>query len=136
MHRSQRDGAAWFTEWLTLPQLVLSTASAARCARALSTQITAQDDRMAANLEASGGAIYAEALCFALTGDMPRPEAQSAVKELCLRAQDEDTSLEALARARWPDADLSDVFAGAGRLGQAPADARAFAQRVRATAAT
>lgn len=136
MHRSQRDGAAWFTEWLTLPQLVLSTASAARCARALSTQITAQDDRMAANLEASGGAIYAEALCFALTGNMPRPEAQSAVKELCLRAQGEDTSLEALARARWPDADLSDVFAGAGRLGQAPADARAFAQRVRTTAAT
>ena len=30
VHRHQRDGAAWFTEWMCLPQIVLGAASAAR----------------------------------------------------------------------------------------------------------
>lgn len=136
MQRGQRDGAAWFTEWLVLPQLVLSAASATRGARDLAGQITPRKDRMATTLDASGGTIHAEALSFALAAQMPRPDAQSAVKDLSARALAENTPLETLARDRWPDIDLSQVFEGAAILGQAPVEARAFAQRVESSAAT
>ncbi|MDZ4094197.1 MAG: hypothetical protein U1D35_04720, partial [Paracoccaceae bacterium] len=35
LHRESRDGAAWFTEWLTLPQLCISTGRATALASGL-----------------------------------------------------------------------------------------------------
>ena len=75
------------------------------------------------------GLIYAEALSFALTDRMPRPEAQAAVKELCQRVMAGEGSLPGLALERWPDLPQT-VFDPAARTGQAPAEARAFAQAV------
>jgi len=45
IHRQQRDGAAWFVEWLTLPQLCISTGRVLSLAVDLSGQI-APDARM------------------------------------------------------------------------------------------
>ena len=121
LHRQQRDGAAWFTEWLTLPQLCISTGRALSLALDLIPRITPNPASMAAGLAADGGLIRAEALTFALTTRMPRPEAAAAVKALAARVRAGQGDLIRLAQAAWPDLTVPDG------LGNAPAEARAFA---------
>ncbi len=121
LHRQQRDGAAWLTEWLTLPQLCISTGRALSLAADLILRITANTAAMAAGLAADGALIRAEALTFALATRMPRPEAAAAVKALAAKVRAGDGDLISLARAAWPDLNVPDG------LGTAPAEARAFA---------
>jgi 3-carboxy-cis,cis-muconate cycloisomerase len=130
-HRQQRDGAAWFTEWLVLPQLVLTSAAALRHGVAVSQSLSPDRHAMAVHLAQTGGLILAEALSFALTDRMPRPEAQAQVKRLCIEARETETSLETCARRAFPDLP-ADFFDNAQRLGAAPAEARAFCQAVHA----
>ncbi|MGR3492703.1 MAG: lyase family protein [Shimia sp.] len=128
VHRLQRDGAAWITEWLALPQLLLATGRATSLAVEVAEGLQPRPDAMAANLSRTGGAIYAEALTFALATDMPRPEAAALVKDLLSTG----LPLPEAARQRFPDRDLGAVFDPAQQLGQAPAEARAFAAAVKA----
>ncbi|MGJ8583709.1 MAG: class-II fumarase/aspartase family protein [Marinosulfonomonas sp.] len=128
VHRQQRDGSAWFVEWMSLPQMCMVTARALGAAADLAETITPNRDRMAAGLDDGLGLIYAEALTFALTQHMPRPGAQSAVKELCLMASEQSKSLSDLAAERWPETDFGDLFTAEAQLGTAPAEARGFAK--------
>lgn len=130
LHRQQRDGAAWFTEWLVLPQLCLGLAAGLAQARGLVEGIQPDGAAMAATLQAAGGLWAAEALSFALSARMPRPEAQAQVKALCQEVAGHG-SLKEAALARWPDLDPA-LFDPAQRMGVAPAEARAFAAQVRA----
>ncbi|MGI9395807.1 MAG: lyase family protein, partial [Boseongicola sp.] len=77
IHANQRDGAAWFTEWLTLPQMILAAARGLATANDIATALTPNEDAMSANIDATGGAIFAEALSFELARVMPRPKAQN-----------------------------------------------------------
>ena len=129
--RHQRDGAAWFTEWLCLPQIALSAAAAVTTAKGLAQGIAPVPEAMTAALERGLDMIHAEAMSFALAQNLPRPEAQAAVKALCKEAMATNTPLRALVARDYPRVDLS-VFDPAQQLGQAPADARAFARAVRA----
>ena len=128
LHRQQRDGAAWFVEWLELPQLVLACGRALDAASELIATASPVPERMAELLASDGGAIHAEALSFALAARMPRPEAQAAVKALAAEARGSGGDLIALARARWPDIALPE----AALLGTAPDEARDFARRTAA----
>ncbi|MFW2587960.1 lyase family protein [Sagittula sp. SSi028] len=130
MHRQQRDGAAWFTEWLTLPQLVLAAASAMTHAQALAETLTPDTAAMSATLEANS-LVHAEALSFALAQSMPRPKAQHITKTLCQQARETGSPLSQIAREAHPDLPPS-VFDSAANLGCAPQEARSFAQAVRA----
>ncbi|WP_018633645.1 lyase family protein [Neomegalonema perideroedes] len=130
IHRQQRDGAAWFVEWLTLPQLCLSTGRALTLARDLAGAISPVPEAMARNLDDGSGLIHAEAYSFALARHLPRPEAQAKIKALCAEAQREGTSLTALVARDFPDLDLS----AAGGLGAAPQEARAFAEAAQGAA--
>lgn len=121
LHRQQRDGAAWFTEWLTLPQLCISTGRALTLAADLASRLAPDPAAMAAGLAADGALIRAEALTFALTTRMPRPEAAAAVKALAARTRAGEGDLVSLAAAAWPDLIVPDG------LGTAPQQARAFA---------
>lgn len=121
LHRQQRDGAAWFTEWLTLPQLCILTGRALGLGLDLAGRLTPVPAAMQAGLAAEGGLIMAEALTFALATRMPRPEAAAAVKALAARVRAGDGDLLTLARATWPDLAIPQG------LGAAPAEARAFA---------
>ncbi len=123
LHRQQRDGAAWFTEWLTLPQLCILTGRALALALDLATRITPQPEAMARNLDDGSGLIEAEGLSFALSRILPRPEAQSRIKALCAEARPGGPALRDLVARDYPGLDLS-----AHGLGQAPAEAIAFAQ--------
>ncbi|MGI3170306.1 lyase family protein [Pseudooceanicola sp. C21-150M6] len=131
MSRQQRDGAAWFTEWLVLPELCLSAAASVETARGLVPQITPEAEAMIAPIRDGQGLIHAEALSFRLAQTMPRPEAQAAVKALCKQVIAEGGELADAARARFPEAGLTGIFEAETQMGDAPEQARAFAQAVR-----
>lgn len=128
LHRQMRDGAAWFTEWLVLPQMCLSCGRALALAADLAGRITPDPAAMSRVLEADGGTIHAEALTFALSAHLPRPEAEAAVKALWARAMAGEGDLRDLAALDWPDLAPEAL----PLLGEAPAEARAFATRARA----
>lgn len=128
LHRQQRDGAAWFTEWLTLPQMCISTGKMLAVAEGLLAGLAPDGAAMRVQLDGGLGLIHAEALSFALAAHLPRPEAQAEVKALCKAATETQRPLAALVAERFPDGNWDEVF-GAGGLGQAPAEARAFAAR-------
>ena len=86
---------------------------------------------MARHIDATGGALFAEALSFALAARMPRPEAQARVKTLITEAAATGDSLARTAAAAYPDLDLGAVLDPMAQLGQAPATARAFAKEAR-----
>ncbi|QOL81503.1 class-II fumarase/aspartase family protein [Pseudooceanicola spongiae] len=131
MPRQERDGAAWFTEWLTLPQLCLSAAAALETAQDMVPGLTPDGDAMLEVFTSSHGLLHAEALSFRLAATMPRPEAQEAVKALAKQVIATGTPLGDLARAAYPDLDLSGLFEPDQQMGDAPANARAFAGAVR-----
>ncbi len=128
VHQHERDGAAWFAEWMVVPQLTLCLAAALQHARELAAQMEPHPMRMHANLDDNLGLIHAEALSFALAEIMPRPKAQKVTKALCLDALRQGTPLEALARGDYPDLG-PDVFAPTRGIGLAARDALAFATR-------
>ncbi|HSF64816.1 MAG TPA: lyase family protein [Paracoccaceae bacterium] len=130
-HRQMRDGAAWFTEWLVLPQMAISTARALALADQAAQGLVPDPVAMRRALQADGGAVMAEAVSFALAAHLPRPEAQARVTALCDEARRSGADLAALAARDWPQIDWQAVL-GAGMLGTAPDEARAFAQAVRA----
>ena len=130
-HRQERDAGAWMAEWMSLPQMIILTARSLAVARDLAGTVTPDAGRMAAHIEATGGAMFAEALTFALTEKLPRPEAQAEVKNLVLAAKEQGESLESVAKAAHPDLDLAPVFAPALQLGLAPDEALSFAAKAR-----
>lgn len=124
VHRQQRDGAAWFVEWLTLPQLCISTGRSLGLAIEVAESIAPEPDAMAAGLAEGQGVIFAEALTFALASHMPRPEAQARIKALCAEAAASATPLPDLVARDFPD-----LAAGkTANLGTAPDEARRFAE--------
>lgn len=132
-HQHQRDGSAWFAEWMVLPQVVLTTASALYHAKTLAQGINPVPARMHAALEDGLCLIYAETLSFALAEQMPRPEAQAATKALCKEVMDTQTPLPGLALRHYPDLPQS-LFDAASQMGTAADDARTFASRARSAA--
>ncbi len=130
LHRQQRDGAAWFSEWLSLPQLCIATGRMLTLALQIADDIMPDAAAMARNMEEGAGLIHAEALTFALARHMPRPEAQASVAALCREAMESGTPLPDLAAARFPQMNIAQSLA-AHPMGEAPGEARAFALRAR-----
>ncbi|GIT90923.1 3-carboxy-cis,cis-muconate cycloisomerase [Jannaschia pagri] len=126
-----RDGAAWFTEWLSLPPLLAATARSLTLLRETSdpdhTGITLGSPAAFPGGEDPSGLIHAEAVTFALAQTMPRPEAQAQVKAWTAQVRATGVSLLDLAGVD-PDA-----FRPNRQWGEAPDLARRFAARVRGT---
>lgn len=131
-HRQQRDGAAWFAEWLALPQMLVAGGRALFVAGELAEGLAPVPGRLAAPLREGLGLAFAEALSFRLSAEMPRPEAQAAAKALCAEAVETGTPLAELAARAHPGIDWRAVFDPEAQLGTAPDEARAFAAAVRA----
>jgi 3-carboxy-cis,cis-muconate cycloisomerase len=130
-HLHQRDGAAWFAEWMILPQIALGTACALQHSKALCSGMAPNPDAMTRTLTNGLGLIHAEALSFALAAEMPRPQAQARTKALCRQAQETGTELEQIARAAYP-ALPAGLFDADRALGAAPHEALEFVTRARA----
>ncbi|WP_416900227.1 MAG: adenylosuccinate lyase family protein [Minwuia sp.] len=93
LHAHDRDGVAWQTEWLALPQLMLAAGAALRQAEALVADLIVDPDRMRTNIDATRGTVMAEAATFALARHMPRPDAHKLVSQACRDAVAGDRSL-------------------------------------------
>lgn len=128
IHAQQRDGSAWFAEWLALPPLCLATGRALATAVQLAGQMRPVPDAMRRGLEQGHGTIHAEAISFALARRMDRAEAQAEVKALSLQALRDGVNLTDLIKARHPDEDWDEVLNGPATLGTAPDEARAFSR--------
>jgi 3-carboxy-cis,cis-muconate cycloisomerase len=127
-HAEARDGAAWFTEWLTLPPLTMAAARSAALLTETLDALSPNRDAMSAKLNAGHGTLHAEALSFALAPKLGRAEAQAEVKRLTQEAMSTATALPDLVARAHPDVALPDL----ANLGQAPHEARAFAKAARA----
>jgi 3-carboxy-cis,cis-muconate cycloisomerase len=132
LHRQQRDGAAWMLEWHALPQACLACGRALQLGISLLAGLEPDPARMRANLDGAHGLVYAEAISFRLAREMSRPDAQARVTAFCDEAVAQDRRLVELAAERFPDIDWEEIFDPAAQLGDAPAQARVFASRVRA----
>jgi 3-carboxy-cis,cis-muconate cycloisomerase len=132
LHRLDRDGAAWFTEWLTLPQLCLAATATLIHAQSLSKTLAPVPSAMLAAMTDGQNLIHAEALSFALARHLPRPEAQAAIKALCKEAGASGADLAASAMQAYPDLDLAPVFDAAAQMGHAPDEAGRFAAAAQA----
>jgi 3-carboxy-cis,cis-muconate cycloisomerase len=131
LHRQQRDGAAWMLEWHALPQICMACGRALQLSISMVTQLQPLAERMRANLEGRNGLVYAEAISFRLAERLPRADAQARVKQLCADAVQQGTRLSELVAREFPDIDWDAVTEPAALLGDAPAQARSFAERVR-----
>ena len=85
-HAHERDGVAWQMEWLVLPQMLVATGAALRQSLELLDGLQVDRAKMRANIAATGGLALAEAASFALSAQLPRPEAQVLVKAACKEA--------------------------------------------------
>ena len=79
----ERAVGGWQAEWVAVPNLFRSTASAVKHAYAALEDLQVNSAQMGANLDLTGGLIMAEALTMALAQKVGRPEAQRIVKTLC-----------------------------------------------------
>ncbi len=131
LHEQQRDGGAWMREWLALPQACIGLARSLDVAAGLARVIEPRPEAMRAQVDASRGLIFAEALSFALAAHMPRPDAQALVKEMCGRVASENRHLSEIAAEKLPAAEIAPVFDARVQLGMAPREARHFAEETR-----
>ena len=128
-HREARDGAAWFTEWMSLPQLCLTAGSALILSGTMIAGLAPNAAALSAQIQNTDDMILAEAITFALAHKMPRPDAADRVKAMVKEALAQDTRLLEIVKSQHPDLDLAQ-FEPAKQLGSAPHFARDFAARV------
>ncbi len=128
-HREARDGAAWFTEWMALPQLCLTAGSALTISGTMIEGLAPNTNAMAVQIAETHDMIMAEAVTFALAKTMPRPDAAALLKEAVQLAMSRGTGLLKVVQSRFPDLDMTQ-FEPQHQLGAAPNLARGFADRV------
>lgn len=128
-HREARDGAAWFTEWMALPQLCLTAGSALTISGTMIEGLAPNTDAMAVQIAETHDMIMAEAVTFALAKTMPRPDAAALLKEAVQQAMSQGMGLLKVVQSRFPDLDMTQ-FEPQHQLGAAPNLARGFADRV------
>jgi 3-carboxy-cis,cis-muconate cycloisomerase len=90
----ERSAGAWHAEWPAFPALALVTSGALRAAVEIAEGLEVDATRMRANLEATGGAIMAEAVMIALGRKLGRLEAHHVVEEATRKASAEHRHLE------------------------------------------
>ncbi len=89
----ERGLGGWQVEWDVLPEVVLVTAGGARAAADALEGLSVDTDRMRANLDATGGALLAEAAAMALAESVGKHEAHACVAAACHRAAGEKRPL-------------------------------------------
>jgi len=136
----ERDGRAWKTEWLVLPEACLLTGAALAAAGRLLDGLEVDTERMRANLDAWGGYVLSEPVMRALGDRIGKHSAHRLVYEATMVGQERGVGLKAalladplISEQLTPD-EIERCLDPANALGAAPA----FVDRVvgaRATAA-
>ena len=95
----ERGLGGWQAEWVTLPDLVLVTAGAARAVATAVEGLRVDEARMRKNLDLTGGLIASEAVAMALAVHVGRSEAHRIVEEAANRARAAGNTLADALRA-------------------------------------
>ncbi|MBO6757028.1 MAG: 3-carboxy-cis,cis-muconate cycloisomerase [Roseibium sp.] len=111
LQEHERGGAGWTLEWLSLPQMAMTTGAALFHANRLFGGLEIDAARMRANLNVSNGLLLAEALGFELARHLPRESAPAVVKEACARVVRQKTSLTAATKDILREQNLDQVIA-------------------------
>ena len=121
----ERAVGGWQSEWATFPALALTVSGALQAVVDIAEGLEVDVERMKANLEASGGQVFAEAVAYALAGKLGRGTAMDIVTELARKAAAEKRPLrETLAAdqrisAQLDQAALERLFLPTNYLGAA-----------------
>lgn len=83
---NERGLGGWQAEWDVIPEIFLLTAGALQSMLEVADGLTVNASRMQANLDASHGLLYAEAVSFALAPKVGRKRAHELVSEAATRA--------------------------------------------------
>ncbi len=78
----ERSVGGWQSEWATFPALALVVSGTLRAVVDIAEGLTVDAERMKANLDASGGLVFAEAVSFALAEKLGRAEAHELIAEI------------------------------------------------------
>jgi 3-carboxy-cis,cis-muconate cycloisomerase len=89
----ERGLGGWQAEWETLPEVFLLTSGALSQMRQVVVGLRVDKERMWANLDATGGLGYAEAVSNALAPAIGRSAAHELVESACQRASGEGRHL-------------------------------------------
>lgn len=102
VHDHERDGRSWKAEWHAVPELTMAAGKAHALLASLLAGLEVRADRMRANVEASGGNLFSEALMLALARHIGKQSAHRVVQRLAASARSEDKSFAVIA-AEDPD---------------------------------
>jgi 3-carboxy-cis,cis-muconate cycloisomerase len=89
----ERGLGGWQAEWETLPEIFELTAGALAQTRQIIAGLGVYAERMQANIDASRGLLFAEAVAVALTQRIGRSAAHSLIERTCRRAVEERRNL-------------------------------------------
>jgi 3-carboxy-cis,cis-muconate cycloisomerase len=92
----ERPAGLWHAEWHALPQLFGLASGALREARALAEGLEVDADRMRANLEATRGLLFADAVAGRLAPQMGREAAHDLVEHAAMQVRATGASLRAV----------------------------------------
>lgn len=95
LQEHERAVGGWQTEWAAVPRTLDHAVAAAERVRATVARVQVDAAAMRANLEATRGAVMAEALALALAPQLGRDEASRLVREAVDRAAREGSDLHA-----------------------------------------
>jgi 3-carboxy-cis,cis-muconate cycloisomerase len=116
VQEDERGLGGWQAEWETLPELVGLTAGALHHLTEAIVGLRVDAGRMAANLEASNGLVFAEGVELALAGKTGRATARRLVEEACRRTRAEGRHLretlaaDAAVARHLPPGELEHLF--------------------------
>jgi adenylosuccinate lyase len=132
VHEHERDGRAWKTEWVVLPEACLLTGAALALACRLLDGLEVDADRMRANLDARGGYVLSEPVMRALADRIGKHAAHAVVYEATLAGLDRGVDLQTalLADPRIADQLGPDEIARCLDVRAALGTAPAFVDRV------
>ncbi len=93
VQEQERGLGGWHAEWETLPEIVSLSAGALRWMAEIVPKLEIDAERMRANLEATHGLIFAEAVTMALAPKMGKAAAHDLVEAACEKAVKEKRHL-------------------------------------------
>jgi len=117
----ERGLGQWQSQWLTLRELLASTAGGLAAMAEALEGLKVDARAMRANLERSGGLVYSEAVSLALARELGKSKAHERTEELCREAVRKGRTLREVVRAAHPELNLKVLFDPRRSLGEAQA---------------
>ena len=89
IHDHERDGRAWKTEWVVLPDGCLATEKCLALTAKVLSSLKVNENMMKQNLMVTKGAIFAEAIMLAITPKTGKQSAHRLVNQVAVQAQND-----------------------------------------------